>query len=89
MDGFATVAISDTGRGIPPEHLANIFRPFFTTKSEAPDWGCLWRAHRRGPRRATRGREHSWAGQPIHGVVCRSASSLKLRSKRRLRSNLE
>ncbi len=31
-NGFATLAISDTGHGIPPEHLTNIFRPFFTTK---------------------------------------------------------
>ena len=38
-DGFATVAISDTGRGIPPEHLANIFRPFFTTKKKGTGLG--------------------------------------------------
>jgi len=38
-DGFATVAISDTGRGIPPEHLANIFRPFFTTKKRGTGLG--------------------------------------------------
>jgi len=38
-DGFATVAISDTGRGIPPEHLANIFRPFYTTKKRGTGLG--------------------------------------------------
>jgi len=38
-DSFATVAISDTGRGIPPEHLANIFRPFFTTKKRGTGLG--------------------------------------------------
>jgi signal transduction histidine kinase len=27
-----SVTISDTGRGIPPEHLDKIFEPFFTTK---------------------------------------------------------
>jgi signal transduction histidine kinase len=38
-DGFATISISDTGRGIPPEHLANIFRPFFTTKKKGTGLG--------------------------------------------------
>ena len=30
---FAHVEIADTGQGIPPEHLARIYDPFFTTKS--------------------------------------------------------
>jgi two-component system NtrC family sensor kinase len=30
--GFAEVRVKDTGRGIPPQAIANIFRPFFTTK---------------------------------------------------------
>ena len=38
-NGCATVAVSDTGRGIPPEHLANIFRPFFTTKKRGTGLG--------------------------------------------------
>ena len=29
-----TIAVSDTGHGIRPENLPNIFRPFFTTKKK-------------------------------------------------------
>ena len=32
-DGHALVEISDTGIGIPGEHLGRIYDPFFTTKS--------------------------------------------------------
>lgn len=31
-DDYATIKISDTGVGIPPENLSKIFDPFFTTK---------------------------------------------------------
>src|SRR5262245_24462182 len=33
-DDEVTVALEDTGIGIPPEHLERIFEPFFTTKPE-------------------------------------------------------
>lgn len=33
-EGQASIAVADTGRGIAPEHLGSIFRPFFTTKGK-------------------------------------------------------
>ena len=38
-DGSAVVTVSDTGRGIPAEHLPNIFRPFYTTKGNGTGLG--------------------------------------------------
>lgn len=38
-DGAACVSVSDTGGGIEPEHLPNIFRPFFTTKGHGTGLG--------------------------------------------------
>ena len=36
---YATVDVSDTGRGISPQNLPNIFRPFFTTKGNGTGLG--------------------------------------------------
>lgn len=38
-DGFASVAVSDTGRGISAQNLPNIFRPFYTTKGDGTGLG--------------------------------------------------
>ncbi|HKU19962.1 MAG TPA: ATP-binding protein [Terriglobales bacterium] len=35
----AAIAITDTGRGIAPEHLPHIFRPFYTTKGNGTGLG--------------------------------------------------
>lgn len=38
-DSFATVVVSDTGRGISAQNLPNIFRPFYTTKGDGTGLG--------------------------------------------------
>jgi signal transduction histidine kinase len=38
-EGQASVVVSDSGRGIPPQNLPNIFRPFFTTKGNGTGLG--------------------------------------------------
>jgi signal transduction histidine kinase len=35
----ANISVKDTGRGIAPEHLPNIFRPFYTTKGNGTGLG--------------------------------------------------
>lgn len=36
---YATIDVSDSGRGISPQNLPNIFRPFFTTKGNGTGLG--------------------------------------------------
>jgi len=37
--GTCTIAVGDTGVGIPPENLKNIFSPFFTTRNDGTGLG--------------------------------------------------
>jgi len=39
LDEFAQVTVVDEGKGIPPEHITSIFRPFFTTKGHGTGLG--------------------------------------------------
>jgi signal transduction histidine kinase len=39
VDDLALISVTDTGRGIAPEHLPNIFRPFYTTKGNGTGLG--------------------------------------------------
>jgi len=36
---YASVIVSDTGRGIPAQNIPNIFRPFYTTKGNGTGLG--------------------------------------------------
>ncbi len=38
-EDYASVIVSDTGRGIPPQNIPNIFRPFYTTKGNGTGLG--------------------------------------------------
>ena len=44
-DGLAKISVNDTGRGISPQHLPNIFRPFFTTKGQGTGLGLSLSKH--------------------------------------------
>jgi signal transduction histidine kinase len=39
QDGMARISVTDSGKGIAPEHLPNIFRPFYTTKGHGTGLG--------------------------------------------------
>lgn len=40
-EALVEILCSDTGRGIPPEHIDSVFNPFFTTRHEAVGLGLF------------------------------------------------
>jgi len=62
------VEISDTGQGISPEHLSNLFRPYFTTKKKGRAWpGGFLQTRSRSQRRYPsefRGQSRDPGGRP-------------------------
>ncbi len=40
-DKFVTITFTDTGGGIPPEAMSNVFQPYFTTKKNGSGLGLL------------------------------------------------
>ena len=64
---MVTASVIDTGKGIPPAVLPNIFRPFFTTKGERHRTGALAGAPHRGRSRRTAGSDQrAGQGQLFH-----------------------
>ena len=61
-DDFAELVVVDTGKGIPPEILSNIFRPFFTTKGNGTGLG-LSLARRMVENHGGRLEVDSWMGK--------------------------
>jgi len=62
QDDTVSVSVTDTGKGIAPEILANIFRPFFTTKGNGTGLG-LSLAHRIVEDHGGRIEVQSWPGK--------------------------
>ena len=62
----ATVVVSDNGRGISPQHLPNIFRPFYTTKGEGTGLSLAppYRGRTSWPHRSE---QCGWKGNRVRG----------------------
>jgi C4-dicarboxylate-specific signal transduction histidine kinase len=40
-NAFATIEVKDNGEGIPDEKISQLFKPFFTTKSQGTGLGLV------------------------------------------------
>jgi PAS domain S-box-containing protein len=63
------ITISDTGLGIPPEHLENIFEPFFTTKKDTGTGLGLWVSRELVAKHGGTLRVRSRTSDPLCGTI--------------------
>jgi PAS domain S-box-containing protein len=63
------ITISDTGLGIPPEHLENIFEPFFTTKKDTGTGLGLWVSRELITKHGGTMRVRSRTSDPLCGTI--------------------
>jgi two-component system NtrC family sensor kinase len=73
--GWVRVAVNDTGTGIPPEAMRNLFQPFFTTKPQGAGMGLglACRTASSPPMAAaSRWRRHSGRA-PASPCICRAS----------------
>ena len=75
---FLEVRFRDTGVGIPPGDLRNLFIPFFTTKEKGTGPGPAHQpAHHREPRRHHRGALAGGDGGHLHGPAAGRVGRLR------------
>ena len=66
-NGYARVEVSDTGRGIAPEHLSKVFEPYFSTKETGTGSGRHRQEGRRRPRRPNQRPQRAGRGHDVYG----------------------
>ena len=63
---WVRIVVSDNGSGAPPEVIARVFEPFYTSKAQGTGLGPVAESSRDyGPRRHDRGAVRGWAGNEL------------------------